>query len=363
MSPNIEQVKDEVGDHIMQSNVKAQANSSQGTRAQVVLAGGIAGLVSRFCIAPLDVVKIRLQLQPHSLSDPLSCDGIKGPTYKGVFPTLRAIAKQEGIRALWKGNIPAEVMYVCYGGMQFVAYRGFTQMQQVMPVQAPDSAQSFISGAAAGGVATTITYPLDLLRTRFAAQGTDRIYTSLMGACKTIVRDEGWHGYFRGWSAAVGSIVPYMGLFFTSYEFFHQQMGALKLPLGSGDAAAGVAASVFAKTATFPLDLVRKRLQVQGPMRARFVHTNIPFYAGVWRGLYAIWRKEGMRGWYRGLTVSLVKVRQRTEVVASADLLQAAPASAITMYVYERSLHALMATHRSDDLWESYDAYADEYDD
>lgn len=292
MSPNIEQVKDE------------------GTRAQVIIAGGLAGLISRFCIAPLDVVKIRLQLQTHSLSDPLSCDGIKGPTYKGVFPTLRAIAKQEGVRALWKGNIPAELMYVCYGGMQFVAYRGFTQMQQTLPLKMPNSTESFVSGAAAGAVATTITYPLDLLRTRFAAQGTDRIYKSLFGAVRDIARDEGPKGYFRGLSAAVGSIVPYMGLFFSSYEFFHQRLASLQLPLSSGDAVAGVMASVFAKTATFPLDLVRKRLQVQGPMRSRFVHTNIPVYAGVFRALHAIWRKEGVRGWYRGLTVSLLKVRR-----------------------------------------------------
>lgn len=274
----------------------------------MVVAGAISGLVSRFCIAPLDVVKIRLQLQPHSLSDPLSCDGIKGPTYKGVFPTLRAIAKQEGIRALWKGNIPAELMYVTYGGMQFVAYRGFSQMQQALPFKMHDSAVSFISGAAAGAIATTVTYPLDLLRTRFAAQGTEKIYTGLYAACRSISRHEGNLGYFRGLSAAVGTIVPYMGLFFSSYELFHQVLGGRQMPLGSGDAVAGVMASVVAKTATFPLDLVRKRLQVQGPMRTKYVHTNIPYYAGVWRGLYSIWLKEGVRGWYRGLTVSLIKV-------------------------------------------------------
>ena len=325
--------------------------------------------MSRFCIAPLDVVKIRLQLQPHSLSDPLSCDGIKGPTYKGVFPTLRAIAKQEGIRALWKGNIPAELMYVTYGGMQFVAYRGFTQLQQSSPFKVPDSAQSFASGAGAGAIATVVTYPLDLLRTRFAAQGTERVYAGLLGAVRDIARDEGTRGYFRGLSASLGSIVPYMGLFFTSYEFFHQQLGGVKLPLSSGDAAAGVLASVVAKTATFPLDLVRKRLQVQGPMRARYIHTNIPYYAGVFRGLHAIWRKEGYRGWYRGLTVSLVKVRGSSQwyLLLWLPILtqkQAAPASAITMYVYERSLHTLMATNTNDELWECYDAYADDsYDD
>lgn len=284
--------------------------NKQGTRQQVIFSGAIAGLVSRFVIAPLDVVKIRLQLQTHSLSDPLSCDGIKGPTYKGVFPTLRAIAKQEGIRALWKGNVPAEMLYVCYGGIQFVSYRSISQAQQVvLEGWVPPQVESFVAGASAGAVATTATYPLDLLRTRFAAQGTERIYPGLVGALRVISREEGARGYFRGLSAAIGSIVPYMGLFFTSYEFFHQKLGGKTLPFGSGDAAAGVMASVLAKTFTFPLDLIRKRLQVQGPSRTRYVHTNIPFYKGAWRGLYAIWRKEGVRGWYRGLTVSLIKVR------------------------------------------------------
>jgi solute carrier family 25 (mitochondrial thiamine pyrophosphate transporter), member 19 len=264
--------------------------------------------VSRFCIAPLDVVKIRLQLQPHSLSDPISCDGIKGPTYKGVFPTLRAIVKQEGVRALWKGNIPAELMYVCYGGLQFASYRSITQFQHLLPIRIPSSAESFVSGAVAGGLATTATYPLDLLRTRFAAQGTVKIYTGLYGACKDIVRDEGPKGFFRGLSAAVGSIVPYMGVFFSTYELFHGYIGGAKLPFSSGDAMSGVGASVLAKTVTFPLDLVRKRLQIQGPTREKYVHTNVPVYKGVWRGLYAIWLKQGIRGWYRGLTVSLVKV-------------------------------------------------------
>lgn len=273
-----------------------------------MIAGGVAGLVSRFCIAPLDVVKIRLQLQPHSLSDPLSCDGIKGPIYKGVFSTLRAIVKQEGIRALWKGNIPAELMYVCYGGIQFTSYRTLTQAQSLLPNRPPPSVESFISGAGAGAIATSLTYPLDLLRTRFAAQGPERIYRGLIYSVRDISTHEGPKGFFRGLSAAVGQIVPYMGLFFMSYEFLHQYLGGKTLPFGSGDATAGVFASVFAKTAVFPLDLVRKRLQVQGPTRTKYIHTNIPEYKGVIRGLAAIWRKEGYRGWYRGLTVSLIKV-------------------------------------------------------
>jgi len=305
---------------------------TKGTKLQVVAAGAVAGLVSRFCIAPLDVVKIRLQLQPHSLSDPLSYHGHSGPVYKGAFPTLKAIVKQEGITALWKGNIPAELLYVAYGGIQFVSYRAVTQLQARSPLRLPPSAESFISGASAGGIATAVTYPLDLLRTRFAAQGTDKVYDGLLGSIKDIARTEGPKGFFRGLSAAIGQIVPYMGLFFTSYEFIHQQLGPRSLPFGSGDATAGVLASVFSKTCVFPLDLVRKRLQVQGPTRSKYVHRNIPEYKGVFAALTMIFQKEGVRGWYRGLTVSLIK---------------AAPASAVTMWTYERALHALMQSNKA----------------
>ena len=305
----------------------ARLTVTQGSRKQVILAGGFAGLVSRFCTAPLDVVKIRLQLQTHSLSDPLSHRGINGPVYKGILPTLKTIISQEGITGLWKGNIPAELLYVCYGGVQFTSYRSISQLQATLPYRLPSSVESFFSGAGAGAAATTATYPLDLLRTRFAAQGTEKIYASLLGSIKDIARDEGPRGFFQGVGAANVQIVPYMGLFFATYEALRLQIGSVNLPFGSGDATAGVLASIFAKTAVFPLDLVRKRLQVQGPTRSRYVHRNIPEYRGVVRTLQMILRKEGVRGAYRGLTVSLVK---------------AAPASAITMWTYERALHFLM---------------------
>lgn len=80
----------------------------EGTKRQVVLAGGIAGLISRFCIAPLDVVKIRLQLQIHSLSDPASHHSVKGPIYKGTLSTMRTIMRQEGITVCSKGYLTSQ---------------------------------------------------------------------------------------------------------------------------------------------------------------------------------------------------------------------------------------------------------------
>ena len=50
-----------------------------------------------FCIAPLDVVKIRLQLQVQSLPDPKARQSIAAPVYRGTLPTLRTIFEQEGL--------------------------------------------------------------------------------------------------------------------------------------------------------------------------------------------------------------------------------------------------------------------------
>lgn len=80
---------------------------AKGSRRQVIVAGGIAGLISRylvcavlyratklttsrFCIAPLDVIKIRLQLQTHCL-DPLKHGS------HGAFPIIKAIWHNYGV--------------------------------------------------------------------------------------------------------------------------------------------------------------------------------------------------------------------------------------------------------------------------
>ena len=165
------------------------------------------------------------------------------------------------------------------------------------------------------------------MRTRFAAQGPDKVYTSLRGGIREIWRQEGGKGFFQGLGAGVGQVVPYMGSFFTVYEALRPPLSVLSLPFGSGDATAGVLAGIAAKTAVFPLDLIRKRLQVQGPSRTRYAGGSIPVYGeGIWRTGRRILKREGWKGLYRGLCVGLIK---------------SAPASAVTMWTYERAIKVM----------------------
>lgn len=152
------------------------------------------------------------------------------------------------------------------------------------------------------------------------------MYRNLRSSVLEIARTEGTGGFFQGIGPAVGQVVPYMGLFFSAYEFLRPTLADLSLPFGSGDASAGIIAGVLAKSGVFPLDLIRKRLQVQGPTRSRYVGGSIPVYKGVWATGKLIVGHEGWRGLYRGLGISLVK---------------SAPASAVTMWTYEHALKIL----------------------
>ncbi|KAF8467724.1 mitochondrial carrier domain-containing protein [Kalaharituber pfeilii] len=317
-------------------------HANKGTKSHVAIAGSVAGLVSRFVIAPLDVVKIRLQLQHHasvitstvqfapSAHAPLQPVTNLGPSpvYRGIISTIRTIVVQEGFTALWKGNIPAELLYLTYGASQFLAFRQVTRLVSASGLDVPDPAKNFAGGAVAGSVATTVTYPFDLLRTRFASQGTQKIYKSLLGSVQHIYKHEGPKGFFRGLEAGLIQIIPYMGIFFCTYESTRSLLTPhhQSIPSGWPDAIAGTIAAVVSKTGVFPLDLIRKRLQVQGPTRELYVHRNIPIYNGIWQTAKTTVQCEGFRGLYRGLAVALLK---------------AAPASAVTMWTFEQTMRFL----------------------
>lgn len=219
-------------------------------------------------------------------------------------------------------------MYVAYSGVQFSTYRSTTLfLRTAFPDRLPDKAESFIAGALSGAAATGTTYPLDLLRTRFAAQGRRRVYTSLPSAIWEIQRDEGWKGFYRGIGPSISQIAMFMGMFFVTYESLRLTMSDFNMPWGSGNATAGMLASILSKTAVFPLDLVRKRIQVQGPTRQRYVYDSIPEYTTTLKALRSIMHREGFRGLYKGLPITLIK---------------AAPSSAVLLWTYEWTLEAMI---------------------
>lgn len=230
-------------------------------------------------------MKIRLQLQ------------VEGQKYKGILSTMRTIVAEESVFALWKGNVPASVMYVLYGATQFTTYstcnNWLSRYEREHKVKLGPGAHAFILGSVAGGCSTVVSYPFDLLRTRFANSAH---FLSVYTTVADIIRHEGPLALFRGVNTGIASISLYSGILFWSYESAKIITRSIDKYPSLMEPVSGFTAGVVAKAIVFPLDLLRKRLQVHSAQPSR-----------VFTVISQILKFEGPRGFYKGFFVSIVK--------------------------------------------------------
>lgn len=221
---------------------------------------------------------------------------------------VRNILRQEGVSAFWKGNVPAEFLYILYGALQFTAYSLlnllFASAQTSWLLNVSPLVHLLVVGGCLGIVSTLLTYPFDVLRTRLAAN--QNLFLSMRGVVAQIYADRGLPGFFVGISPSLVSVAANLGLFFWAYSV------ARTMAQGTWgvEAGCGLVAGVVAKAITFPLDTIRKRMQV-----GHGNHASALFVSQ--------WRQYGWLSFYRGFAVSLAKT---------------APTSAISVAVYEYTL-------------------------
>ncbi|XP_009947158.1 PREDICTED: mitochondrial thiamine pyrophosphate carrier [Leptosomus discolor] len=278
---------------------------------EAAAAGSASGLVTRVLISPLDVIKIRFQLQIEQLS--ASNPGAK---YHGILQAVQRIFQEEGLVAFWKGHVPAQFLSVGYGAVQFMAFESLTKLvHNVTSYNARDSFVHFVCGGLADAV-----QPVDMLRTRFAAQGEPKIYRNLRHAVVTMYQTEGPRTFYRGLTPTIVAIFPYAGLQFSFYNIL-QQISEWVIPAEGKkggnvkNLVCGSCAGIISKTLTYPFDLFKKRLQVGGFEHARAAFGQVRTYRGLTDCVRQIMREEGPGGFFKGLSPSLLKAAVSTGLV------------------------------------------------
>ncbi|OQR70831.1 mitochondrial thiamine pyrophosphate carrier-like [Tropilaelaps mercedesae] len=201
--------------------------------------------------------KAKLQLDPITKK----CDSAK---YSGVKQACQLILREEGVTAFWKGHIPAQVLSVVYGGVQFY---GFEYAKNSLYPDKNDLMSNFICGAIGGGTAMSVTHPLDVLRTRLVAQGEPRTYSGIFNAIATMQRREGFGAFYKGYFSNILQVTPYNGACFSFYHFFRKMFE--DIPYVPANIVSGAMAGFVGKTMVYPLDLIKKRLQLGRTKRSR----------------------------------------------------------------------------------------------
>ncbi|ELR16099.1 Mitochondrial carrier protein [Acanthamoeba castellanii str. Neff] len=289
-----------------------QPNTEESKILKHLLAGGLAGAISRTCVSPLERVKILFQLQrPGQVK------------YRGVWHALVTIFKEEGLYGYLRGNGTNIIRIFPYSAVQFAAYEQFKKLLKVKKDSGP---LRFLSAGAGAGITSVVaTYPLDLIRTRLSSgAAADKQYKGIWQAFINIVRTEGPLATYKGVVATVlvsvicsvcHHALGFAGLNFATYEVFKRfcskqfpnvQPSAIHLTCGA-------VAGAVSQTVTYPLDVLRRRMQMQG-------FDGHPAYTSTWDCTRSMWRLEGVNGFYRGMIPNYLKV---------------VPSISITFLVYE----------------------------
>ncbi|KAH3871928.1 mitochondrial thiamine pyrophosphate carrier-like [Dreissena polymorpha] len=281
-------------------------------KADQAKAGAISNVIARAVTQPFDVLKIRFQLQ----LEPISA-GSSSSKYQSLLQAVKCMVREEGPRALWKGHLPAQCLSVSFGVVEFVCFENITKHVWFHLPHELSTTYKPLTHAVSGGMssclATVVVQPIDIIRTRLVAQGEPKVYRSMYHAAESIIRLEGVRGFYKGLIPACIGVAPQMGLQFGFYALLQRVWNtALNLPYehhpgGVESFICGSGSGFISKLLIYPMDLTKKRLQVQGFEDARKRFGAVHQYRGLAHCLSSTLQHEGVRGLYKGLAPSLLK--------------------------------------------------------
>ncbi|XP_019090237.1 PREDICTED: mitochondrial adenine nucleotide transporter ADNT1-like [Camelina sativa] len=285
-----------------------------------LFAGGVAGGVSRTAVAPLERMKILLQVQnPHNIK------------YSGTVQGLKYIWRTEGLRGLFKGNGTNCARIVPNSAVKFFSYEQASKGILYMYRQQTGNENAQLTpvlrlgaGATAGIIAMSATYPMDMVRGRLTVQTANSPYQyrGITHALSTVLREEGPRALYRGWLPSVIGVVPYVGLNFAVYESLKDWL-VKDNPFGLVEnneltivtrLTCGAIAGTVGQTIAYPLDVIRRRMQMVGWKDASSVVTGEGRskasleYTGMVDAFRKTVRHEGFGALYKGLVPNSVKV-------------------------------------------------------
>ena len=240
------------------------------------ITGGLSAIVSRTLTAPLELFKIQRQ---NSFMP---------------FSTIRDVLRKEGPLYLWKGNgtncLRAFPQYA-------INYTLFEHCRQLIPTE-NKKVKNFTSGVVSGITAIACVYPLETARSRLSLQTCHTHYSSLTDALYKMRFRE----MYGGLRMSLMGFGPYNAFNFMFYFHLVDILAPYSLDNNIEKLVAGGLSGVGAISITYPTDLIRRRLQLQG------FDASVPHYSGISHCARTIIKKEGFRGLYRGLLATYIKL-------------------------------------------------------
>jgi solute carrier family 25 (adenine nucleotide translocator) protein 4/5/6/31 len=288
--------------------------------AKDFIAGGVSAAVSKTAVAPIERVKLLLQVQ-HA-SKQISVD----KQYKGIVDAFVRIPQEQGITAYWRGNLANVIRYFPTQALNFA----FKDVYKQIFMSGVDKKTQFwrwflanlASGGAAGATSLCFVYPLDFARTRLGADvgkgAAEREYTGLANCLAKTFKSDGLVGLYRGFNVSVQGIIIYRAAYFGFYDTARGMLpDPKKTPLVVNWMIAQVVTTVSG-IVSYPFDTVRRRMMMQsGRAKSEIMYKNT---IDCWGKIY---KAEGGRAFFKGALSNVLRGTGGALVLVFYDELKA----------------------------------------
>jgi solute carrier family 25 phosphate transporter 23/24/25/41 len=297
-------------------SIPLSKNDSFATSVKYFVAGALAGAVSRTLTAPLDRLRVYLQINAGA-----------GTTPKGGFALVEATKtiytqNNRSILTFFRGNGLNVFKIAPESALKFATheymkdYLGKTRHSGEKKVDLTVY-ERLLAGGVAGVVSQGGVYPLEVLKTRVMTAGSSSDLKGmhlLTDTAKNMWREAGIRAYYRGLLTAVVGVFPFAAIDMSVFDALKQSWARderKRLRVGeqaTGDPGLmrvlgyGMFSGMVASCAVYPIGLVRTRLQAQG------TPAHPQTYTGAMDVVQRTFRREGIRGFYKGLVPTLIKV-------------------------------------------------------
>ncbi|GMI45399.1 hypothetical protein TrCOL_g1582 [Triparma columacea] len=250
--------------------------------------GGIGGVTSRTLTAPLEKIKLQAQTSGGNVN---------------IAKELSKTYKELGLRGLFAGNAANCARVFPYAGIVTVVYlNALTLTPADNELDPMEPLYRGSCAATAGVVGQLFTYPIDVIRARLTVDPSK--HTSILGCAKTIMKESGTSGLYRGLIPTLCAVAPFLAFQMSTADALKSVCASNNVevtPLFMG--AIGGTAGIVAQTVVYPLDVLRRRMQVQGGGGNANVISD-----STWVAMRQVVQKEGFRSLFSGLIPTYIKV-------------------------------------------------------
>uniref|UniRef100_A0A3B3ZK47 Dicarboxylate carrier UCP2 n=1 Tax=Periophthalmus magnuspinnatus TaxID=409849 RepID=A0A3B3ZK47_9GOBI len=269
------------------------------TVAVKIFSAGTAACVADLVTFPLDTAKVRLQIQGESKSTNVQ------KKYRGVFGTIFTMVKTEGPRSLYSGLVAGLHRQMSFASVRIGLY---DSMKQFYTRGSGDVGigTRILAGSTTGAMAVAFAQPTDVVKVRFQAQarlpenGAVKRYDGTISAYRTIARDEGIRGLWKGClpNIARNSIVNCSEL--VTYDIIKELILKYKLMTDNMPChfTAAFAAGFCTTIVASPVDVVKTRYMNSVPGQ----------YTGAINCALTMLIKEGTTAFYKGFMPSFLRL-------------------------------------------------------